>query len=85
MKELTFDRLILTGMVLIFAANVLAFLFHAGILVNLAWVLYGVICLVRPVCPARLKNSSREKNAVLGIRIAGVICIVIGLLTRLVV
>lgn len=85
MKKLTFDRLITFGIALIVIANVLAFLFHAGILVNLAWVLYGVLCFVHPVCPERWKNSSREKNALLGERIAGILCIAIGLLTRFIV
>lgn len=85
MKKITFDRLIGAGIVLVAMANVLAFMFHAGVLVNLAWILYGAACLVHPVCPARWQNSDREKNAVLGVRIAGGICIVIGLLTRFVV
>lgn len=85
MKEWTFDRLLILGIVLIVVTNVLAFLFHAGFLVNLAWGLYGILCLVRPVCPARWKNSDREKSALLGVRIAGGICIAIGLLTRFVV
>lgn len=85
MKKLTFDRLICAGVVLIVIANALAFWFHAGILVNLAWVLYGGLCLLHPVCPARWKNSDREKNALLGVRIAGILCIAIGLLTRFVV
>lgn len=70
---------------LIVLANVLAFLLHAGILVNLAWVLYGCLALLRPVCPVRWKDTDREKNALLGIRIGGALCIGIGLLTRFVV
>lgn len=85
MKKLTFDRLLAAGVVLITMANVLAFLLHAGILVNLAWLLYGCLCLVHPVCPARWKNSGREKYAVLGVKIAGILCMAIGLLTRFVV
>lgn len=85
MKKITFDRLIGVGIVLVAIANVLAFMLHAGVLVNLAWVLYGGFCLAHPVCPARWQNSNREKNAVLGVRIAGGICIDIGLLTRFVV
>lgn len=85
MEKLTFDRLILIGIVLIVVGHGLAFLLHAGFLVNLAWILYGSLCLLHPVCPERWKNSSREKNALLGERIAGVLCIVIGLLTRFVV
>lgn len=85
MKKLTFDRLIVVGIVLISLANVLAFLFHAGILVNLAWVLYGCLGLLHPVCPERWKNSTYEKNALLGVRIGGLACIAVGLLTRFVV
>lgn len=85
MKKLTFDGFLCTGIVLIAIANVLALLLHAGILVNLAWILYGGLCLLHPACPARWKNSNREKNAVLGVRLAGILCIAIGLLTRFVV
>lgn len=85
MKELTFDKLIGTGVVLIVVANALAFWFHIGILVNIAWILYGALCLLHPVCPVRWKDSEREKTAVVGVRIAGAICVAIGLLTRFVV
>lgn len=85
MEKLTFDRLILVGVILIAVGHGLAFLLHAGFLVNLAWILYGGLCLLHPVCPERWKNSDREKNAVLGVRIAGSLCIVIGLLTSFVV
>lgn len=81
MKKLTFDRLVLVGVVLIAVANGMAFLLHAGVLVNLAWILYGGLCLLHPVCPERWKNSVYEKNAVLGAKIAGILCIAIGLLT----
>lgn len=85
MQKLTFDKLICVGIALIAIANVLAFLLHAGILVNLAWIVYGVLALLHPVCPARWKNSDLEKSALLGVRIAAILCIAIGLLTRFVV
>lgn len=85
MKKLTFDRLIGAGVVLIAISNALAFWLHVGVLVNLAWILYGAVCLVHPVCPVRWQNTNREKNTVLGVRIAGVLCIAVGLLTRFVV
>lgn len=66
MEKLTFDRLIGIGIVLIVLANALAFLFHAGILVNAAWVVYGGLCILHPVCPKRWKNSNLEKSALLG-------------------
>ena len=82
MEKLTFNRLIGTGVVLMVIANGLAFLLHAGFLVNLAWIVYEGIALLHPVCPARWKDTDREKNAVLGIRIGGVLCVVVGVLTR---
>lgn len=82
MEKLTFDRLIGIGIVLIVFANALAFLLHAGILVNAAWVLYGGLCILHPVCPERWKNSNIEESALLGVRLAGVLCVAIGLLTR---
>lgn len=85
MKKMTFDRLRLVGVASIAGANGLAFLLHAGILVNLAWILYGGLCLLNPVCPERWKDSAREKNVVLGVRIAGILCIAMGLLTGFVV
>lgn len=85
MQKLTFERLLGMGIVLIFIANVLAFLLHAGILVNIAWILCGGLAFLHPVCPARWKDSDREKNALLGVRIAGVLCIAVGLLTCFVV
>ena len=53
MEKLSFDKLVVVGIVLIVAANGLAFLFHAGILVNLAWIVYGTLALLHPACPAR--------------------------------
>lgn len=85
MKELTFDRLLCVGIVLIVLANIVAFWFHAGILVNAAWIVYGGFAIRHPVCPRRWKGSDREKNALLGIRIGGALCIAVGLLTRFVV
>lgn len=85
MKKLTFDKLIAVGIVLIVLANALAFLFHLGILVNLAWIVYGALAFLHPVCPARWQNSTREKNALLGVKIGGIVCIAVGLLTRFVV
>lgn len=85
MQKLTFSRLIEVGVVLMAIANGLAFLLHAGFLVNLAWIVYGAIALLHPACPARWKDTNREKNAVLGIRIGGILCLIVGVLTRFVV
>jgi hypothetical protein len=47
---------------------------------NIAWVLYGLILILNPVYPEKYSND--EKRAKLGSRIAGIICILVGILTR---
>ena len=82
-KKLTFQNQIFLGVVLIAAANALAFILHLGIFTNIAWILYGLLFLINPVYP-KWYHGEREK-AKLGARIAGVLCILVGFLTRFVV
>lgn len=81
MKNLSFKRQIILGIVVIIMGNSLAFGFHNGIFSNIAWTFYGLLFLLNPVCPERHDG----KKGKLGARIAGVICIVLGLITRLIV
>ena len=80
---LTFQNQIFLGVVLIAAANALAFIFRFGIFANIAWILYGLLFLINPVYPKRY-HGEREK-AKLGARIAGALCILVGFLTRFIV
>ena len=82
MRNLTFKKLIILGIILIIVGNVLAFNFHNGIFSNAVWIIYGLLFLLNPVYPERYSN---EKKGKLGARIAGIICIVIGLITRFIV
>lgn len=82
-KKLTFQNQIFLGVVLIAAANALAFIFRFGIFTNIAWILYGLLFLINPVYP-KWYHGEREK-AKLGARIAGVLCILVGFLTRFIV
>lgn len=68
---------------LIAAGNVLALLFHNVWFANIAWIAYGIILIINPVYLE--KYSSNIKNAKLGFRIAGIICILAGILTRYIV
>lgn len=79
MKQLTFKRQIFGGVILVLIGNVLAFIFHQGIFVNIAWILYGLLFILHPVYPAHFINTSREKTAAGAARFAGVVCIIIGL------
>ena len=53
---------------------------HNGIFSNISWVIYGLLFIINPVYPERYGNN--EKKAKLGVRIAGIICVAVGLLTR---
>ena len=58
----------------------LALFLQKGLFANIAWVLYGLILIVNPVYPERYSND--VKKAKLGSRIAGIICILVGILTK---
>lgn len=81
MRSLTFQRQIVLGIVLIIVGNSLAFTFHNGIFSNIMWILYGLLFILNPVYPEQSDSKKGKKGA----RIAGAICIAVGLLTRFIV
>lgn len=83
MKKITWKQQLLFGILLIVAGNVLAFLFHKGFFTNFAWGLYGLFLIVHPVYPKAHENNGNK--AKWGSRIAGIVCLLIGVLTRFVV
>lgn len=83
MKKLTFKRQIIFGIALIVVGNTLAFVFHKGIFSNIVWIIYGLLFIINPVYPEKYRYN--EKKAKIGVRIAGTICIIIGLITRFIV
>ncbi len=76
----TFKQQIFIGIVFIIVGNVLALILHKGLFANIAWILYGLILILHPVYPEKYGND--VKKAKLGSRIAGVICILAGILTK---
>ena len=78
MKVLTFKKQIAFGIVLVILAGVLTSVCHNGIFFNVAWVIYGLLFLVNPVYPEHF----HEGKGKLGARIAGMICVIIGLITK---
>ena len=80
MKKITFKQQVFIGILLIIVGNIFALIFHKGWFVNVAWILYGLICILHPVYPEKYSNDT--KKAKLGARIAGIICILAGVLTR---
>ena len=76
-----FKKQILLGVILVILANILAFAFHRGLFSNIAWIVYGLLWIVHPVCP----EQTDAKKGRLAARLAGAVCILIGLVTRFVV
>lgn len=82
MKLLTFKRQIILGIILIIVGNMFAFVFHNGIFSNIAWIMYGLLFIINPLYP---EQYIIERKGKIGARIAGIICIIVGLLTRFIV
>ena len=80
MKRITFKQQVFIGIVFIIVGNVLALILHKGLFANIAWILYGLVLILHPIYPERYSND--VKSAKLGSRIAGIICILVGILTK---
>lgn len=80
MKKVTFIQQIFIGIILIVVGNMFALILHKGLFANIAWVLYGFLLILHPVYPEKFSND--VKSAKLGSRIAGIICILAGILTK---
>lgn len=80
MEKLTFKRQLFLGIVLIIAGNILAFIFRKGIFSNIAWILYGLLFIINPVYPERYRDNGEK--AKVAARIAGIVCIIVGVITR---
>lgn len=83
MRKITFKRQVFIGIILIAVGNILALILHEGLCANIAWVLYGFVLIINPVYPERYSNDAKKAKWV--IRIAGIICVLVGTLTRYVV
>ena len=82
MKQWTFGKQIGMGMILLFICGILAAVLHNSIFLNLAWILYGLLFVIHPVYPEQAKFRYSEEGATTIDRIAGLICIAIGLITQ---
>ena len=82
MNKFTFKQQVLFGIVLIIIGNSMAFVLHNGIFANLSWIIYGITFLINPVYPERAEWTLGDKKARIVIRLCGVICILVGILTR---
>lgn len=79
MLDITYRQQLRGGIILLLLMHICSTLFHNGIFVNIAWVLYGLSFILHPVCPERAKEV---KNIRLWVRFGGLLCVIIGLITR---
>ena len=84
MEKLTFRRQWWLGMAVLVLCFVLATHFKVGVISNIGWVLFGLAFVIHPVCPEvwKWRYSDDEKRMKQDFRIAGVVTILIGLITR---
>ena len=79
MDKLTFERQMIAGVAFLLLMQVCAYVFRRGIFINIGWVMYGLAFILHPVCP---QKSAGVKNARLWVRIGGLVCLLVGALTR---
>ena len=72
----------LLAFAILFLAEVLSFILHRGFFFNIAWIIYGLMFVQNPVYPEFLACRHESEKLEQYVRIAGVICIVIGLISR---
>lgn len=79
MNRISFKKQMIIGLVFLFLMHICSTVFKNGIFVNIAWIAYGLLFVINPVCP---EKSKEVKNIRLWIRLAGVLCIILGIMTR---
>ena len=77
-KRFTFKAQLLCGVIIAIASCTLSFALHSSIFMNIAWIIYGLMWIFHPVCPEGLDVKRGSQLA----RVAGVICIVVGLIVK---
>lgn len=82
MKQWTFQKQLSIGILLLFISGILAAVLHNGVFLNLVWILYGLLFVIHPVYPEQAKLRYSEETAQKAARIAGLVCIAIGLITQ---
>lgn len=77
--KLTYKSQMILALVLILLANVLSTVFAHWIYRSVGFVVCGLLWILHPVLP---KGVEVSKQTVLGVRIAGIVLILIGIFTR---
>ena len=81
MKKITFKAQALTLIAVFILFFLLAEITKVSLFNNAAWIIWGLVFIINPVCPKAWEYSDHDKVR-LGFRIGGVFAIVIGLITR---
>ncbi len=79
MKKITFKQQMFFGLAIVLLGFVLSTLFKQGLFSNAGEIIYGLLFIINPVFPARCENIPRMR---LYIRLAGLVVVVLGLMTR---
>ncbi len=79
MGKITFEKQIIFGVVFLLLMHICASLFHRGFFINIGWIAYGLAFILHPVYP---QKSAGVKNVGLWVRIGGLVCLLVGVLTR---
>ncbi len=79
--RLSFSAQMLLGMAIMGICTALSFVLHKGIFHNLAWVSWGLLFFFHPIWPKEWDYADHQKLRK-GARIAGILAIAWGLLTR---
>lgn len=79
MKSFSFDKQVVVGLCIGLVLFLLGTMTYQSICYNLAWVVFGAMFVINPVYPDRFKDRPKAKTEA---RLAGVICIVIGLVAQ---
>ena len=76
MNKLTYYQQLFLGSIVVLASVILGTVVHLGILVNIAWVIFGALFAIHPVAPRGAKNKEQFKQF---IRVGGVLIIFMGI------
>lgn len=81
MNRLTFRSQIRIGFGVFLLCIVAAMITKQGIFHNIGWIIYGLLFIINPVWPQRW-NYADHRKLKRGARIAGILAVVVGLITR---
>lgn len=79
MKKLTYGKQIELAIILVVVCHILAHLLETGWIINMGWIVYGLLFLIHPVYPPNTEGNPKVKKYT---QIAGMIIIIFGLILR---